>query len=550
MVKGFSENWKISGTVYREICFQSVFSLRSGAVMPRMDSVRIEKLATQTRTSMIVNKILVTVFIIVLGAMPLGYWQIFGQDLKTPQEMAAVSSITVYLVSLLCLLIMLGLQVSTSLMSTKAFEVLAALPVSRKKVSRIALFAFIRTFDIPLATALIVFPAVYTFLTGSALGCLTALFAVALTEAFALALTLFLARFFYSKIAASGGTSKYQTIMRFIYMILWILPTFGIYFIMNFATEIMRFFASSLTQISLTQTRLLAALYPFSLGFLISSATFLQKIDAVIALVSGFSCLGYLALAFLGLRYTGATLRRVCTGTVITALKGVVKDTYIHPKHALLGIIGKDLRLASRSPSYASILVLPAIETVIIIFSFSRANIDLNNVTFFGFLTGVSFLALLVAPMLFSTETLASAYLRSLPLKKKTVLAAKTFLTVMIYLSSIIVLSLVALYLNKDFASIIAYGFVHALSVAAAGIVELLLLMRKFWKGATAMSNIYANIYTFAIVLIPGAVICMMPIMVGMITQILNPRLTLPFYLASALTELTIALGFYYKLKG
>ena len=42
----FSELWRISSTVYREICFQSIFSLRLGATFPRMGEAKIEKLET------------------------------------------------------------------------------------------------------------------------------------------------------------------------------------------------------------------------------------------------------------------------------------------------------------------------------------------------------------------------------------------------------------------------------------------------------------------------------------------------------------------------
>lgn len=543
MTQGFSKLWKISGTVYKEICFQSVFSLRLGAAFPRMDEARIEKIVNQTRISMAINKALITIFIAVLGIMPLGYWAIFVRDLNLPEEFTIASSVTVYLASLLFLLAILGLQVTTSLMSTKAFEVLGTLPISRKDVSKIALLSFIRTFDIPMVAGLIIFPVAFTFFVGSILGGLTALFAVGITEAFSLALTLFLAKFFYSKIATSGGTSKYQTIMRFIYIIAWTLPSFGIYLVMNFATELMRFFASSLTQASSMQAYLLAPIYPFALGFLISSATFPQKINSTIAMLSAIPSIGYLALAFLGLKYTGSTIRRICTGTTITATKDVVKDTFVRPRPAWLGLISKDLRLASRSPAYASVLVLPAIQTVIIVISFLRAHIALNATTIFGFLTGISFITLIVAPVLFSIETLASAYVRSLPLKKKTVLAAKASLTVMIYLSSIIVLSIIALYLRKDFVSVLTFGLAHVLSVAAACIVQLLILIRRFWKDESAMSNIYANIYIFATVLIPGVVICMAPITVGMIMQLTNVQLTFPLYFATALTELAISIG-------
>jgi len=537
MAKRFSELWKVSGTVYREICFQSVFSLRLGATLPRMDSEKIGKMARQTEMNMLVSKILVTVFVAVLGVLPLGYWSYFVYGLKLAEELVVVGCVSVFLSSLFFLLVMLGLQVTTSLVSTRAFEVLGTLPISRRAISKIALLSFLRIFDIPLIAALIVFPATFSIIVGSFLGGLASLFAVGLTEIFALALTIGLAKLFYSKIVSGGGSSNYKMIMRFIYMLIWILPSFGIYLVMNFATQILQAFAFSLTQISTIHAYVLALLYPFSLSFTVSFATFPQKINVIFAAVLTVSTALYAVLAYLGLNYTGSTIRRICSGGIITSSKIVVKDLSIRPKSAWLGIIMKDLRVASRSPSYASILMLPALQTIIIIVSFlGIANINLATVL--GFLAGVSLLSLIVTPTLFSAETLASAYMKSLPLKKKTVVAAKTFLSACTYLGCVVALAIVTLYLRKDFLSVLAFGLVQMFSVAAGCMMELFLLIRKFWWKELTPSNIYTSISTFITVLLPGVILCLTPIMLCYIIGFAKIQLTLTIFLAAAAAEL------------
>ncbi len=262
MAKKFSELWKISSTVYREICFQSLFSLRLGATLPRMDAQKVSKLAGQTEINMLVSKILITFFVAVLAVLPLGYWSYFVAGLRLQEELAVVGCVSVYLLSLFFLLVMLGLQATTLLIATKAFEILGSFPISRRDVSKIALLSFLRIFDIPLIVALLIFPATFFLVVRSFFGSLASLFAVVLTEIFALALTIGLAKFFYSKIVSGGGGSKYKTVMRFIYMLIWVLPSFGIYLVMNFATQILQMFAHSLAQISFTHTFALALVYP------------------------------------------------------------------------------------------------------------------------------------------------------------------------------------------------------------------------------------------------------------------------------------------------
>ncbi|MBC7130864.1 hypothetical protein H5T51_06575, partial [Candidatus Bathyarchaeota archaeon] len=246
MGKSFSEIWKISGIIYKEIVFQSIFSLRLGAPMPAMGNTKIDAVVRQAKVSMVINKVLITIFIIFMGILPISYWSLLG---ALPQELAVAGSTSVYLASLLFLLMMLGLQITTSFFSTKSFEVLGTMPVSKDDLAKIALISFIRIFDIPIIAALIIFPIAYTVLTGAVLGGLATLLATAVTEAFALATTMIMAKFFYSRIAVGGEASKYKTFMRFIYMLIWILPSFGIYFIMNFATELLNFFASSMASI-------------------------------------------------------------------------------------------------------------------------------------------------------------------------------------------------------------------------------------------------------------------------------------------------------------
>jgi hypothetical protein len=181
--------------------------------------------------------------------------------------------------------------------------------------------------------------------------------------------------------------------------------------------------------------------------------------------------------------------------------------------------------------------MLPALQTIIIVVSLLEIA-NTNLATVLGFLAGVSLLSLLVTPTLFSAETLASVYMKSLPLKRRTVVAAKTFLSACTYLGSVAAITIVALYLRKDFLSVLAFGLTQTLSVAAGCMMELFLLIRKFWWKELTPSTIYSSISIFIMVLLPGLILCLTPIMLCYIVGFTEIQLTLTIFLATATAEL------------
>jgi len=549
MKSNFSRLWKISDIVYRELCFQSLFSLRMGAALPRMKDERTWKLVGQAKTNMLLNKVLVTIFMIIITAFSIGYSSFLTIVSGLREELVIAASVSVYLMLVFFLIFMVGLQVTTSLVSTKAFEALAALPISRKDVSKIAFLSFFRIFDLPLVSALIVFPIVYSVFMGSFFGGLASLMAVAISESFALALTVGLAKFFYAKIAGGGGSSKYRAILRFFYMLVWLLPTFGVYLIINFAFQFFQFLSSSFAQISSLFMNLLALIYPFSLGFLVSFATLPSKLSYPIFHISLISSFIYLAIGYLSLKYTGSVIRRACIGSVITAVRRVAGKIVIKPVPPWLGIILKDLRIASRTPAYASIVLLPIVQTVIIVVSLISSNINLNEALILGILSGLSFFTLIVTPTLFADETLASAYTRSLPLRRRTIIMAKATLTTLIYLISVTALSIILLLLGKNFIPMLTYGLVHALSMMAASITELAIMVKKFWRKEIVISNIYAQLTMLIITIVPGMTIALIPIIAGIATYYTVKEFMLPIYLTIAITEFLIAITFTKNMK-
>ena len=536
----FRELWKLSSTVYKEISFQSIFSLRVGSSLPQRGRTDIKRLVNNARVSTLISKLLTTFFIAVFGFtvfLPMTSF-VHSSMPPPPKDVVIVGSVSAFLAVVLFLIVFMGLQVSTAFVSSKISDVLGALPLSKREVSNIIFVCFLRMFDIPLITGVAVFLTAYFLVGGSLLGGLLSLVAVIISEIFALALTIASARFFYSRVAAGGGRSKWQTLGRVVFMIVWILPTFGAYIVINFAGGIVQSFAS-LTQSLSSILQVLVLIFPFCYGYIVSYATFLEAANYTLLGLSIISSIAYVFVAAYCFRWVTRTIGTIGGGGVVTKLRGIVKDTLIKPQIPWVGIIRKDMRIASRAPSFASLFLLPAMQTIILALSFSSSS-DLGLPFTLGTLTGISLITLLLPPTLLSMEGLASAYTRSLPMKKRTLISAKTLLSIVTYMISMVVLFLVASYLNRDFSFILTYGGIHGLAVSAGIMLELTLLTRKFWKEGFAVGNIYSRLTTYILILIPGFAIVMLPIIATIVAFFFAEGLALPVFLAMASSEFAV----------
>jgi hypothetical protein len=486
-------------------------------------------LISKSLTSLLIGVFGFAVFLPITGSVhPLGL----------TKELALAGSISAFLASVLFLVVFMGLQVSTSVVSSRVADVLIALPISRSDISKILLICLVRIFDIPFVAAIVVLLSGHFFAGGSLLGGFVSFWAIIATEAFALALTTGLARFFYSRVARSGGRSKWNTFMRLVSMSVWILPTLGVYLIVSFAGNIINAFGVFAHALS-SYIQLLAMVYPFSFGLLISYTSSSQTVDCSALSISIIASMAYLAFAGHSFRWVVHAVTGMESQGISSIAKETVRDTLIKPQVPWLGIMRKDLRIASRLPSYASLFLLPAIQTTALAISFSSSS-DLGFGVALGFLTGVSVMTLLLPPTIFSIEGLASTYTRSLPLTKKTLILAKTALTLLTYAISLFILFLTAASLGRDFTLVLTYGLIHAFSIAAASMLELAILTNKFWREGSALGNIYTRPIAFISILAPALAITALPVVITFIAYLSSKVAALPVFLATAIIEFAV----------
>jgi hypothetical protein len=78
---------------------------------------------------------------------------------------------------------------------------------------------------------------------------------------------------------------------------------------------------------------------------------------------------------------------------------------------------------------------------------------------------------------------------------------------------------------------------VQVFSVAAANSLELIILANKFWKEGFAIGNIYARLSTYILIILPGLVVAIVPIMASFIAYLVWEQLMLPIFLGVAFSE-------------
>ncbi len=537
----FSELWRVSGTIYKEISFQSIYSLRSGSALPRSGRRDIKQIVANARINALISKLITAFFIGVFALIVFFPFTINYASQNLSREAVFLGGVSAFLAVVLFLIVFMGLQMSTSFVSSKIVEVLSPFPLSREEISRVVFLCFVRIFDIPLVAAPAVFLTVYFYIGGSALGGIFTLASIIVTEIFALSLTVVLSRFFYSRVASAGGRSRWQTLLRFVFMLVWILPTFAAYFVVSFAGQGLQSFAQLMQGFS-SVSQVLVLIYPFSYGFLVLYTTFSNTANYTLLGLSIVASAAYTALAYYCLRWVTGTVRKMGTAVATRGQRELVKDTMIQPQTPWLGIIRKDLRVASRAPSFATLFLLPVIQTAVLAISFSSFS-EVGLSATLGILTGISLITLLIPPTLLSIEGLASAYTRHLPMKKTTLISAKTLLSTLTYVMSLAVLSIVALFMGKSFSLMLTFGLIHGFSVAAAVMLELTILARKFWKEGFAVGNLYSRISTYILIVIPGYVLASIPIVSAFVAAFFTTSLILPVFLVVALAEFAIMTG-------
>lgn len=517
---GWREAWHLGSVAFGELSFQAVYAFRQGNLVPATSA---RSLVPKAQRRVAQSKVIVSVVLALLAVGAAAFLHVgarastalFGYAIPGP--VLATGILTGLLTLDAAFLWWTGLQVLPTLLSSAVFPVLEPLPIDERTFRRAAAILYLRLFDVPVATVLVVTPVVLGLALGWAAG-LAIVPGVIASVIFALALSLLTGRFFVRRIQGARGGGG-GSVVRWVLLLLWLLPSFAI---LGFVTAGFRFLFAlqSLAAGGASIVRdLVYAAYPVPFALLAGIAAHGTRgagLDGGSSLALSAGVVGYLALAGWGALWLFREIRHLGHLPVAPPAAGPPSSYRLRPQSAPWAVLTKDLRIASRTPGYAFLLLLPILDAVALglltVIDAPRAAAAEGLAL--GTVTAAALLATFFGPAFFAIEVLAFSYGRTLPLRDRSVVLGKSALIALIYLvSSLIVFALASLRVSEP-ALFGAFIAAELPAVVAAGFVELGWLFRRARSKGFPVVNLYSGGWIAFLVAIPGLFVAAAPLIV------------------------------------
>ncbi|HEV2317631.1 MAG TPA: hypothetical protein VGV89_08680 [Thermoplasmata archaeon] len=514
---GWGDAHRLAEVAYRELGFQAIYAPRQGNLLPPKESKDLVPTASRR---VLQSKILVAAL---LAVMALGAGAALGPNVQqflgpsAPPGIYQAAVVGGVLLLQLSLLWTTGLQILPVFLRSRLLPVLELLPVPPQDLDRAALLLFLRLFDLPVLAILVVTPIAIGAALGSPLAGLAVVPGALAAVLLALGLALATGEFFVRRVEGSP-TSTAATVLRWAFLVLWAIPAFAIYAFISFSPEMLR----SLTSLAANDSgglTVVLAIFPFPYAFLpVLAARGLSGAGlglgwsgvAVVLLAAA----AYAApLGALG-RWLWHAPHRLALALPEHRTVGHGAPVRIRTRIPALALALKDLRVASRSPGYAFIVLLPLLDAAVIGLSTFVGTPTAASVFSFGAaaVSTAALLATFFGPAFFATEVMGYSYARTLPLSNRSLLAGKVGLVVLVYaLAAAIVLGFT---LTRVFAPWVFLAFVlaEAPALLAAALLEFGVLFRVSAKRGLAITNLYTGAWWATIVVIPGLVVAAAPL--------------------------------------
>ena len=510
---------RLADVAFDELAFQAVFAFRQGNVLPAESA---QTLVPKARRRVTQSKALVSV---VLGLLAIGAAALLHRVPTTitgffaaplPVSILDAGVITGLLALDVAFLWWTGLQVLPTLLASAVVPVLEPLPIDGATLRRTIALVYLRLFDAPIATVLIVTPIAMGISLGAAAG-VAVVPGVVSAVVFSLALSLVTGRFFVRRIqGARGGGGRAW--VRWGYLLLWLVPSFAI---LGFLTAATQFF-NALSVIAAggpTVVReLLYNAYPVPFGLLTGVAAHGPGSVGLrpgewVALIAAVE--GYVALTVWSAAWLFREVRELGHIPPRPPMEGPVAEFRLRPQISPWAVLTKDLRIASRTPGYAFLLLLPVLDAVALgLITVADAPGPSAAIGLaLGAVTAAALLATFFGPAFFAIEVLAFSYGRTLPLSDRAIIVGKVGLMALVYLAASGIVLLMALV--RVFDPLLFVGFILAElpAIAAAGALELGWLFRTARRRGFPVVNLYSGAWTAIVVAIPGLVIAGAPLL-------------------------------------
>ncbi len=517
---GWREAARLADVAFQEVSLQAAYAFRQGNPVPASSA---EGFVRRAQHRVAQSKALIggLLAVLALGSAALLRASTQGHELIVPYPLPPglyQAGVLTGLVGLeVALLWWTGIQALPTYLGPSILGVIEVLPVDPATLRKVAVLLYLRLFDLPAIVVLFATP----LFVGVALGPVAGLATVpASTSAvvFALALSLVTGRFFVRRVqgARGGGGS---TVVRWAYLVLWLLPAFGF---LAFVSASPPFFGA-VGQLSTLNfhagVQPLVAVYPFPLALL---PPLLSGGPATLATPSSVMAIGLFAGAFYsGLAgFAAAWLYASLARAAIVppaAIGPAPRSTFlVRPQRPALAVLTKDLRLASRTPGYAFLVLLPILDAVSLglVSYVGHATPSAARGIALGAVSSAALLATFFGPAFFALEVVAQSYGRTLPLTGRSMALGKVALIGAIYLAAGgIVLAIASLRIPAP-ALFAAFVAAELPAVLAAGLLELAILFRWARARGLPVTNLYSGSWNILVVAVPGVVVAGLPLAV------------------------------------
>jgi predicted permease len=517
VIASWQEAYRLQARTYPELAYQSVYAVRQGNVLPGGTPAH---LVTRSGRRVIESKLLVSGL---LALITLGVGVVLRPGVEhflAPHLASDLYDATVLsglLILELALLWWTGIQILPTFLSSGILPTLDTLPVPSKTVERAGLLLFLRLFDLPALTVLILTPLAAAFAFHSAWAGLAMVPGAVAVVVFALALALTTGRFFVRHVQGSPGGAGHAAV-RWAYLLLWATPAFAMYGFLTFGPR----FVDWMTTIAASGTSpsLLAvfAVFPFPLAAApglvagtvsapLPGASGVPATAAVVAAIVYAALTVAVAVWLAGApaAFSRAGMRGRPVGASVISLR---------PTSAAYAILTKDLRVASRTPGFAFLILLPLLNAVAIGVwtllsgpSFS----DVFNIAAAAVATA-ALLATFFGPAFFAIEVMGFGYTRTLPLSERSLLLGKVGLITLLYLLSggiVLGIALLRVFAPGPFVAFIA---AELPAVVAAALFELGVLSWVARRRGMPITNLYSGGWWAAAVSVPGLILAGAPL--------------------------------------
>ncbi len=515
---GWREAWRISSVAFAELSLQAIYAFRQGNLPPsgppRLVAAKARRRVVQSKVIIagVLGLLVTGACLLLLDASRIVATPFFGVVVSVPVFQTGV--LTGLLALEMAFLWWTGLQVLPTFIASGVLPVLEPLPIDARTLGRVAGLLYLRLFDLPAVMVLVTTPLFVAWTLGVAAG-LAILPGTVAAVAFALALALLTGRFFVRRVQGSRGGGG-RTIVRWAYLVLWVLPAFAMFGFVVAAPGFLAVLARVVAGGPSVAGDLLVSAFPITFAVLpavtVGGAQAFGLDPTGAAVLSGATAL-YILLAGWAIVWLMGSVRTVGLAPALVPADAPVARYDLATQTPARAVLTKDLRIASRMPGYAFLVIFPILDAVAIgLFTFVSGP---GSAAVFGLaLAAVSTAALLATffgPAFFAIEVIAYSYGRTLPLSERSLLSGKVALVAAIYLvASGLVLGLTLL---RVYQPVLYLEFVLAElpAVLAASFLELGILFRRARSKGLPIVNLYSGAWYAVFVSIPGLIVAGLP---------------------------------------